>query len=131
MADEKTNQARAPFSYAEGVLLLVAFALVSVTFAAFVALVSSYNSILSLPIASMPWILGFAGTLYGAIAAGFGATLIVFAARLYRSGGRSEAGAASRMFSFSIVYLFTLFALLLADAAVMHGQAGHSGLVPG
>jgi protoheme IX farnesyltransferase len=79
-------------------------------------------SILLLPVSAMPWILGFAGAIYGVVAAVFGAVLILLAVRLRRSADRTETGAASRMFAFSIVYLFVLFALLLADAAMSHGQ---------
>jgi protoheme IX farnesyltransferase len=78
-------------------------------------------SILLLPISMMPWILGFADTVYGAIAVLDSATMIWLAARLHRSTGGTERGAAGRLFAFSIAYLFILFASLLADTAAMHG----------
>jgi protoheme IX farnesyltransferase len=81
-------------------------------------------SVLLLPISVMPWAIGFAGAIYGVIAAICAATMILLAARLRGSAGEAESTAASRLFAFSIVYLFTLFALLLADAAAMHGRAG-------
>ncbi|MEA2791414.1 MAG: heme o synthase, partial [Acetobacteraceae bacterium] len=79
-------------------------------------------SVLLLPISAMPWILGFAGALYGVTAAIAGATMVLLAVRLYRSTHGAETGAASRLFAFSIVYLFVQFALLLVDAAARHGQ---------
>jgi len=80
-------------------------------------------SLILLPISVMPRVLGFAGTLYSAVAVGAGAALIVFVLRLRASTGGQEARIASRLFAFSIAYLFILFALLLIDAVVIHGQS--------
>jgi len=77
-------------------------------------------SILLMLVSAVPWLVGFAGAIYGAIAATFGATMILLAARLHKSTCNTEMSAAGRVFAFSIVYLFVLFAALLADAAVMH-----------
>jgi protoheme IX farnesyltransferase len=74
-------------------------------------------SILLLPTSAAPWILGFAGAVYGLSAAIASATMILLAVRLRSSASDAETSAADRMFAFSIVYLFVLFALLLADAA--------------
>ena len=60
--------------------------------------------------------LGFVGVLYGAFAILAGTKLIWLAWQL-QSGDR----AARRLFAFSIVYLFALFAVLLADKQL----AGH------
>jgi len=79
-------------------------------------------SILLLPVSALPWILGFAGALYGVTAAVAGATMILFAIRLHRSRGDAETGAAGRLFACSILYLFVQFAVLLVDAAARHGQ---------
>jgi heme o synthase len=79
-------------------------------------------SILLLPVSALPWILGFAGALYGVTAAIAGATMILFAVRLYRSSCGAEMGAAGRLFACSIFYLFVQFASLLLDAAARHGQ---------
>jgi heme o synthase len=78
-----------------------------------------YSSLL-LPIAIMPWILGFADTVYGVIAVLDSATMIWLAVLLRRSTGGTETGAAARLFAFSIAYLFILFATLLVDVAAMH-----------
>jgi protoheme IX farnesyltransferase len=76
-------------------------------------------SILLFPTSLLPWALGFAGAIYGATAATLGTTFIVFALRL--AGGGTERRPAHRLFAFSIVYLFVLFAALLA---------GHLGAKP-
>jgi protoheme IX farnesyltransferase len=62
----------------------------------------------------LPWILGFAGTVYGAIAAICGAIFLLLAGQLNSSIG-ADRRAAHRLFVFSIVYLFVLFAVLLVD----------------
>jgi protoheme IX farnesyltransferase len=62
----------------------------------------------------LPWVLGFAGTLYGAIAAICGAFFLLLALQLDRSAG-ADRRVAQRLFLFSIFYLFVLFAALLAD----------------
>jgi heme o synthase len=71
-------------------------------------------SLLLVPISLLPWALGFAGTIYGAIALISGAVLIVLALQLSRSA-EADRRAARRLFAFSISYLFVLFAALLAD----------------
>jgi protoheme IX farnesyltransferase len=78
-------------------------------------------SILLMPISAFPWVLGFAGALYGAAAGICGVMMILLALQLSRSGD-AEKGLARRLFAFSIVYLFVLFAMLLADAAVIHAK---------
>jgi heme o synthase len=62
----------------------------------------------------LPCVLGFAGALYGAIAAIWGALFIAIAWRLSRMR-EGDAPMARRLFVFSIAYLFLLFAALLAD----------------
>jgi protoheme IX farnesyltransferase len=62
----------------------------------------------------LPWVLGFAGPIYGAIAAAGGALFLGLASQLSRSS-ESERRAAHRLFVFSIFYLFVLFAALMID----------------
>jgi protoheme IX farnesyltransferase len=62
----------------------------------------------------LPWALGFAGPIYGAIAAICGALFLGLAFRLSRSG-EADRQAAHRLFVFSIAYLFVLFAALMID----------------
>src|SRR6202041_985023 len=62
----------------------------------------------------LPWLLGFASAMYGAIAAFCGAIFLLLAGRISRSAG-ADRRAAHRLFIFSILYLFALFAALLID----------------
>ena len=71
-------------------------------------------SVLLIPISTLPWVLGFAGTMYGVVALICGAILVVLALQLRRST-ESDRQAAHRLFVFSISYLFVLFAALLAS----------------
>jgi len=72
-----------------------------------------YSGLLALA-SELPWVLGFAGTAYGVIAAICGALFLFLARQLNRSIG-ADRRAAHRLFVFSIVYLFVLFAALLID----------------
>ena len=71
-------------------------------------------TILLFPLALAPSVLGVAGPLYGAVAAMMGAFFILLAVRVVMT--RGERGA-RRMFAFSILYLFVLFAVLVMDRA--------------
>ena len=73
----------------------------------------AYSALLA-PISMLPWALGFAGTIYGAVAALGGATFMVLALRLQRARD-TDRRPAHRLFAFSIIYLFALFAALLAS----------------
>ncbi|MER8571330.1 heme o synthase [Mesorhizobium sp. M1409] len=64
----------------------------------------------------LPWVLGFAGPVYGAAAIGCGANLVALAIRL-RSSDDADRRTPRRLFAFSILYLFVLFAALLIDHA--------------
>ncbi|MET4068207.1 protoheme IX farnesyltransferase [Bradyrhizobium sp. S3.2.6] len=72
-----------------------------------------YSGLLALA-SELPWAIGFAGTVYGAIAAICGAIFLLLAGRLNRSV-ETDRRAAQRLFVFSIAYLFVLFAALLID----------------
>jgi heme o synthase len=66
------------------------------------------------PLALAPWAMGVAGHVYGLAAAVLGALFILAALRVwFDETDRS----AKRMFAFSILYLFLLFALLIVDRA--------------
>jgi len=71
-----------------------------------------YTLILA-PLGAAPWLLGYAGALYGIAAVAAGAAMIALALRLRGEGSRH--GASRQMFAFSILYLFVLFAVLLVD----------------
>ena len=91
-----------------------------------------YSGLLVLA-SELPWVLGFTGTIYGAIAAICGALFLLLALQLNRSPG-ADRRAPHRLFVFSIFYLFVLFAALLVD----HGgdsfslmRASHAGRTVG
>jgi heme o synthase len=68
-------------------------------------------SILLFPVSLLPWALGFAGAIYGASAAVGGAIFIALTLQLARSTAFYRRPA-HRVFAFSILYLFVLFAAL-------------------
>ena len=68
--------------------------------------------------AALPWAFGAAGTVYAVTSGLSGAAMIALAIRLDRSL-YLDARPARRLFAFSILYLFVLFAALLVDAAVI------------
>jgi protoheme IX farnesyltransferase len=82
----------------------------------------AYAALLA-PIGALPWLMGYAGTLYGTAALLLGAEFVRRAWRLFRFGAADRDLAAKRVFAYSIVYLFALFAVRLAEAAF----AGLSG----
>src|SRR5215831_987850 len=69
-------------------------------------------SMLLLPISMLPCALGFADLLFGTAAVTCGAILVTLAFQLHRSKGMDRRSA-QRLFAFSILYLFVLFAALL------------------
>jgi heme o synthase len=71
-------------------------------------------SVLLVPTSLLPWALGFADVVYGAVVLVAGALFVVLASQLRRAG-EANRRAAHRLFAFSIVYLFVLFAALLAS----------------
>jgi protoheme IX farnesyltransferase len=78
-----------------------------------------YSLILA-PAGLAPWFAGFAGLLYGAVAAVCSAIFLQLAWRVYRDReGAAAASAARKLFAFSLVYVFALFAALLADNVLM------------
>jgi protoheme IX farnesyltransferase len=72
-------------------------------------------SLILVPLTLVPWGLGLVSLIYGAPAAVLGLAFIAGALRVARE--KSEA-AARALFAFSILYLFLLFALVIADALV-------------
>jgi heme o synthase len=72
-------------------------------------------SIFLVPVSTLPTILGFADLVYGVTAVACGVVLLVLALQV-RNRGNVDRKAACRLFAFSIVYLFLLFAALLASS---------------
>jgi protoheme IX farnesyltransferase len=74
-----------------------------------------YSTILA-PVGASPWLLGYAGLLYGVTAILGGAAMIQLSFRIWALGdGEPGLRAAKQLFGVSIVYLFALFAVLLID----------------
>ena len=77
-------------------------------------------SILLLPIGAAPWLAGYADALYGAVALLAGGVMTALAWRLkVASDGERGARLARRLFAFSILYLFVLFAVLLIEGGLL------------
>ena len=77
------------------------------------------------PVGLTPWLFGNAGALYGVTAIIAGAVMIAFAWRVYGvREGEGAARAARGLFSYSILYLFVLFAMLLIERG-WPGAPGH------
>jgi protoheme IX farnesyltransferase len=70
-------------------------------------------TLLLAPVGVAPWLLGYAGALYGLTAVLTGGAMVALAIRVRREA-RGYA-ASKQMFGFSILYLFLLFAMLLID----------------
>src|SRR5437588_6039015 len=74
-----------------------------------------YTLILA-PVGLAPPLFGFAGILYGAVALACGGMMLMLAWRVYRDReGQPAVSAARKLFAFSLLYVFALFAALLAD----------------
>ena len=84
-------------------------------------------SILLLPLAATPWWIGGAGAVYGIAALILSAAFLGFAlpVGLRRSAPGDAMRPEKRLFGFSIIYLFALFAALVADRlATVQGWQG-------
>ena len=76
------------------------------------------------PLGVLPWALGVGGVIYGAVSIVTGAMMVAFAVNVFRRRIGPEADkAAKHLFAFSILYLFLLFAVLLAENGL--GLARH------
>ncbi|MEH2525285.1 MULTISPECIES: heme o synthase [unclassified Bradyrhizobium] len=73
-----------------------------------------YSVLLAL-VSLLPWALGFAGAIYGVVAAMLGAIMIFLSWQVRRSNDR-ERQPARRLFVFSLLYLVLLFGALLMNA---------------
>ena len=72
-------------------------------------------------IAIAPWALNLAGWLYGSISIALNAVFLLLAIGVWRSRATepAEMAAEKRLFGFSIIYLFVLFAAIVADRLVL------------
>ena len=69
-------------------------------------------SLVYVPLTILPWVLGFAGAIYGGVAVALGASFLFGAWRVWQTG---TPRIVQRMFAFSILHLFLVFAALLVD----------------
>jgi protoheme IX farnesyltransferase len=72
------------------------------------------------PLTVAPWVLGYAGAICGSASVVLGAVFLAGAFKVWRDKTDS---AAKGLFAYSILYLFLLFALLMADALIL-GMGG-------
>jgi protoheme IX farnesyltransferase len=75
-----------------------------------------YYALVLAPLGALPWLLGFAGPLYGVTAVVLGAEFVRRAAVLWNRGDADHYRSAKSLFGFSILYLFALFAARLVEA---------------
>ncbi|PRD45715.1 protoheme IX farnesyltransferase [Phyllobacterium phragmitis] len=74
-----------------------------------------YTLIVS-PVGVLPWVMGFAGPVYGIVSAALGLAFIIHAWLLWRApSGEAALKPARSLFGFSLLYLFGLFAVLLGE----------------
>ena len=76
-------------------------------------------SIVLVPLAMLPSAIGLAGVVYAISSAALGAVFLYLAWRVRKvTEGREADAAARKLFTFSILYLFLLFAVMLGEHAV-------------
>ena len=86
-------------------------------------------TVLLIPVSMLPTILGFAGLMYGGTAVICGAVLLVLALQV-SNRGNVDRKAARRLFAFSVVYLFLLFAALLTSSSNRESGSGELHRIP-
>ena len=80
-------------------------------------------TIVLVAVAAAPWPLGYFDAVYGVTSLILGAVMLALAVNVYRHRqGRAALRATRRLFAFSILYLFALFATLLLEV-VAHALA--------
>ena len=79
-------------------------------------------TLILVPLAMSPFFLGMAGLAYGVVSGIAGGLMLLLAVQVYRRReGAPAEQAARRLFGFSILYLFLLFAVLLVEAVAPAG----------
>jgi protoheme IX farnesyltransferase len=80
-----------------------------------------YSLVLA-PVGVVPAFIGMATPVYGVIAAALGLVFLVLAWRVYRMpDGDTRMKRARRLFGFSLLYLFLLFAVMLLESTLVPG----------
>ncbi|MPZ56072.1 MAG: protoheme IX farnesyltransferase [Rhizobiales bacterium] len=72
-------------------------------------------TLILVPLGILPWLLGYAGLSYGIVAVATGAVMVAMALRVRREAPDAGHRASRKLFAFSILYLFLLFAALPVD----------------
>jgi len=82
-------------------------------------------SVLLAPVGVLPWLMGFAGTFYGIVSVALGAGFVWYGLKVLTMAADDRAmKPAKALFGYSLVYLFGIFAALLADVVVARVLAG-------
>ncbi len=90
-----------------------------------------YSLVLA-PVGASPWLLGYAGWPFGVVSILGGAAMVALGLRLCASEGPAVERTAKQLFTFSILYLFVLFAALLVERVLgMQGVGAPFGRVLG
>jgi protoheme IX farnesyltransferase len=80
-------------------------------------------SLLLAPVGVAPWLFGFASGVYGLVSAALGAGFVWYAWKALASTDAKMRNAKA-LFAYSIIYLFAIFAVLMADSIVQRALAG-------
>jgi len=84
-------------------------------------------SLVLVPVVLSPWFIGMSGPVYGIVAGLLSTAFVGLALAIWREGdGDKSVVKARRLFGFSILYLFLIFVLLIADRLIV---ANFGGLV--
>lgn len=76
-------------------------------------------SLLVAAIGVAPWLIGMTSAVYGVVAIALGAAFVWYAWKVLRMPEADRSmGPAKALFAYSLVYLFAIFAVLLADVAI-------------
>ena len=76
-------------------------------------------SLLLAPIGFLPYAMDFAGPVYGVVSAILGVAFIWFAFNVWQMDSQdTKMVPAKKLFAFSILYLFSLFAVLILEVAL-------------
>ena len=77
-------------------------------------------SILLVPVCLSPWMIGFEGRAYGVVALVSSLIMLALAFAVWRdTDGRDKDKAAKRLFAYSILHLFVLFAVIVAEHGIL------------
>jgi len=78
----------------------------------------AYSALIA-PVGVLPWVLGYAGAFYGVVSVALGAGFLWYAWKvLTMPSGDARMKPAKALFGYSLIYLFGIFAALLADVVL-------------